>query len=113
MARQPKAKARFQRGRAKSILRINDNIRRDLDAAKAAYEEKIGQRCSYAVLFHRMARLLLDHLATASSLDERDLLMDLIARGEVIERQTPSGPELRINVRRLLGALSGSVGDVA
>jgi hypothetical protein len=52
-----------------------------------------------------MARLTLAHMATASSLEERELLMDLIARGEVIEKQTPSGPELRINLSALVEAL--------
>jgi hypothetical protein len=79
--------ARYQRGRARRfITQINDNIRADLDAAKAAYEEKIGQRCSYAVLFHRMARLMLAHLTTANSIAERDILMDLIARGQLAQR---------------------------
>jgi hypothetical protein len=99
---QPKAMAKYQRGKAKRfITQINDNIRADLDAAKSAFEEKIGQRCSYAVLFHRMARLTIAHMATASAISERDLLMDLIARGEVIKRETKAGPTLVINLARL------------
>jgi hypothetical protein len=58
----------------------------------------VAQRVSYPVLLHRMILVMLDHLAGAGSITERDALMDLIARGEVVERDTPRGPELVINL---------------
>jgi hypothetical protein len=100
---QPKAFQKYQRGRSqKFITTLNDRVRADLDAAKAAYEDKIGQRVSYPVLLHRVALVMLEHLAKASSITERDVLMDLIARGEVVERSTPRGPELVISMAAFL-----------
>jgi hypothetical protein len=102
---QPKAFQRYQRGRSqKFITTINDRIRADLDACKELYEDKVAQRVSYPVLMHRMVLVMIDHLKGAKSIAERDVLMDLIARGEVVERQTKSGPTLVIDLGRLAAA---------
>jgi len=92
MARQPKAVAAYQRRRAKVVLRVNDRIRDAVEAARAAYEDRIGQKVSLAVLLHRMSLLMLDHMPNASSIEERDLLMELAARGEVVERAPADVP---------------------
>jgi hypothetical protein len=102
---QPKAFQKYQRGRSSRFnVFINDLIRRDMDTCKALFEDKVAQRVSYPVLLHRMTLVMLDHLAGAGSIAERDILVDLIARGEVVERETPRGPELVINLAAFTGA---------